>query len=542
MTKPMYDYCIVGTGAGGGIIAHRLAKAGFNVISIEQGPELPKDYFTTINPPGIQKWYGIREKTTFPPNLADALFSHDLFAKDNTRSSSKASEAQFRQFQIYALDGLQNLWNGVSVRFSEDDFSHWPITYNDLAPHYSAVEQRITVCGTAEGITELPDGNFITPKPLRPADKLIIHAIKRLHYPNSYAIPNRKAIETRSSQKNHCVSTGICTYGCPVGAMYKFSARLLPEIRNLPNYTLLLNAKTTRLIRAKNEPLIQSLEYLDLISREYKSITAKRFILCAGAIETPRILFNSHDAAFPNGLANSSQTLGCYLQDNPKVVLATSLYKLWFAKRPPDIGYGDLLILLGQLHIKSTESFRFIGHSISNPPDIPYYLANLNWIPRALHKPLVQMMFNSFFTLGLFCEGDFTRTNCVTPSNSCDTYGIPQVDIHYQSSETTRLRMKSMAHFGRKLLRKASGTLIVENDSNDGTGIHYAGTCRIGRSTEDAVVDVNLRSFDHPNLFLCDGGVIPHLPDKHLTLTIMALADRLADYLIHNVGASSHDE
>ena len=533
MTDPIYDYCIVGTGAAGGILAHRLAMAGFNVISIEQGAELPENYFTEINPPGLNKWYGIRQKTSFPPNVADALFIHDLYAKSNTRSSSQSSEAQFRQFQIYALNGLQNLWNGVSVRFSEDNFKTWPISYTDLAPHYSAVEKRISVCGTPEGIARLPDGEFIPPKPLRPSDHLIMHAMQKMNEPETYAIPNRKAIETRPEKAHHCVSTGICTYGCPVGAMYKFSARLLPDIRSLKHYTLRLNAKVVRLIRNENNNRIQSLRYIDLLSGEEKELQAKHYILSAGAIETPRILFNSKDDVFPEGLANSSQTLGCFLQDNPKVVLSTSLYRLWFSKRPVDIGYGDLLILMGKGENNRKEPFNFIGHSISAPPDVPYYLANLNWVPVRLRKPLVKMMFNSFITLGLFCEGDLSQHNRVTPANTCDQYDIPQVDIHYQSSEETLMRMNYMAKFGRKLLRKASGTHIVENDSNDGTGIHYAGTCRMGHSAKQAIVDANLKTFDHENLYLCDGGVIPHLPDKHLTLTIMALADRLADHLIN---------
>jgi len=536
MSTVPYDCCIIGTGAAGGILAHKLAKSGLRVISVEQGKALPDHYFSNTNPPGIQKWYGIRQKTHFPPQLKDALFIHDLFASPTTRSSSKLSETVFHQFQIYALNGLQNLWNGVSVRFSPHDFKQWPIKYKDLAPHYSAVEDRIIVCGTREKIAQLPDGNYIPPKPFRNADQLIINAMQRLNMPDTYAIANRKAIETRSDKLHHCVSTGICTYGCPVGALYKFSTRLLPEIEHLPNYTLLLNAKVTRLIREPHHNRIQSVEYLDLTTHQTKHIKATFFILSAGAIETPRILFNSHDETYPHGLANSNQTLGCYLQDNPKVVLATSLYKLWFSKRAADIGYGDLLILLGKSELKANQPFHFIGHAISSPPDVPYYLANLKWFPTPLRKYVARMMFNSFMTLGLFCEGDLTHSNRVTPSDSHDQYGVPQVDIAYTTSEITKERMKKMAQFGRKLLRHASATLIVENHSNDGTGIHYAGTCRMGKSSKKAIVDADLKTFDHENLYICDGGVIPHLPDKHLTLTIMALADRLGSHLIHLLG------
>ena len=90
---------------------------------------------------------------------------------------------------------------------------------------------------------------------------------------------------------------------------------------------------------------------------------------------------------------------------------------------------------------------------------------------------------------------------------------------------------EAMLALGRKLLRKSSGTLIFGEAAHPGLGIHYAGTCRMSASPGAGVVDENLRTFDHSNLFICDGSVIPALPEKHLTLTIMALAHRLGEHL-----------
>lgn len=531
MTNQLVDVCIVGTGAGGGILAHQLVKAGLRVVSLEQGAALEENYFSKINPPGLAKSHGIRKKTIFPPRHEDALFIHDLFAGNDTRSSTKQSEEQFRQFQIHAVSGLQNLWNGVSIRFSQQDMQLWPIDYAQLEPYYSQVEQLITVCGTIEDIPWLPNGYYIEPKSFRASDKLVINAIKKLNWPDSYVIANRKAIETRADKLNHCVSTGICTYGCPANAMYKFSSHLLPKIESLANYTLITHAKVCRLLRYKANNRIRAIEYIDTVTKKTKTLQAKIFILSAGAIETPRILFNSFDEDFNDGLANSSQTLGQMLQDNPKVVLATSLYKLWYRRRPKDVGYGDLLLILAKSQLADGEPFSFIGHSISAPPDVPYYLASLKYMPRMMRKPFVKMVFNSLIAFGLFCEGDLMASNCVTLSNETDSYGVRQVDIHYRSSTKTVDKMEKMNEFGHKVLRRASATRITKDYSNDGTGIHYAGTCRMGSSRKTAIVDANLKSFDHDNLYLCDGGVIPHLPDKHLTLTIMALAARLADHI-----------
>ena len=91
-----------------------------------------------------------------------------------------------------------NLWNGVALRLAPVDFQTWPLGYADLESHYGQVERLIHVCGTREGLPELPDGEFIPPKDLRPADRLVQRAARKVKGFNLFAIPNRKAVETRA--------------------------------------------------------------------------------------------------------------------------------------------------------------------------------------------------------------------------------------------------------------------------------------------------------------------------------------------------------
>src|SRR5262245_10375977 len=140
-SKMHYDCCIIGTGAAGGILAYQLAKAGLAVISLEQGDDIPQSHFSDLGTIGKKRYSGIQQKMLFPPNPDDALFIHDLFANEDVRSSSQISQSNFKHFQIMALNGLQNLWNGVSVRFAHEDFSKWPIQYSDLEKHYESVEK-----------------------------------------------------------------------------------------------------------------------------------------------------------------------------------------------------------------------------------------------------------------------------------------------------------------------------------------------------------------------------------------------------------------
>lgn len=522
---------MVGTGAGGGVLAYELAKAGLNVVSLEQGAPIAPDHFRTTDRPGAATDFGIRANTVWPSDPHDSLFVHELFAGEDTGSAARHAGG-FRQYQIYAVDGLQTLWNGVSVRFSQEDLAGWPLDYAQLAAHYAAVERRITVCGTAENIPGLPDGDYIPPKPLRPTDRMIIDAVKQLGEQDAYAIPNRKAINTRAGMETSCISTGICTSGCPVGSVYKFSARLLPEIVNLPNYELRTHAKVVRLLRGADERRIEEVEYLDTRTGELRRLRAGQVVLAAGAIETPRILFNSADARDPDGLGNRSGQLGLRLQDNPKAVLSTSLWKLWGKHRNYDIGYGDLLILMAKTRLPDGQAFPFIGHAIHGIPDTPHYLGGLAPFPAPVKRGLARMMFHSYVTLGLFCAGDPNPANRIRPGRRLDRFGVPQVEIDFTVSDSTREMMKAMATWGRRVLRKASATQIYETSDNSGTGIHYAGTTPLSADPAQGIVNADLRSHDIDNLYICDGGVIPTLPDKHLTLTIMALSHRLGAHLV----------
>jgi choline dehydrogenase-like flavoprotein len=152
VSDELHDVCVIGTGAGGGLLAHTLVQAGVRVVSIEQGDALPDDYFTRINPPGNSINFGLKPDITFPLDPHGFAFHHQLYAPPEMLSSHPTEPGGFRQFQIFALDGLTNLWNGVSVRLSPEDFKGWPLSYSDLKEHYRAAERLARVCGTRENL------------------------------------------------------------------------------------------------------------------------------------------------------------------------------------------------------------------------------------------------------------------------------------------------------------------------------------------------------------------------------------------------------
>lgn len=531
MNAETHDICVVGTGAGGGVLAHALVEGGLRVVCVEQGDALPKNYFTAVNPPGRPESFGLRPAVRFPIDPHGFAFIHELYAGPDELSASPASAEAFTQYQIHAVNGLTNLWNGVSVRLTPEDFAGWPVGYADLEHHYAATERLIGVCGSREGLPELPDGEFLPHKRLRPPDELFRDAALGLPGHGIRVIPNRKAVETRSERENRCRDSGGCLGGCPYDSVYKFSSHLLPGLKATGRFTLIAGAKAVALECHEPGGPVTGLTVLDTRTGERTTIRAKTYVLSAGALETPRILFNSASPNTPAGLANSSGLLGVGLQDNPKVLLTTSLWRLWGTRKRWEAGFGDHLLVLAGARTHGGSRFRCIGQMVHQMPSSPLYLPWLSRCPARLKPWLARLLYRSYATLAFFGPADRSSANRLTPSSRADRHGVPHVDVHYRESGLEKSMRRAMMTLGEKLLRRASATLILREDARPGLGIHYAGTAAMSASSHLGVVDQNLKCHDNPNLYICDASVIPRLPEKHLTLTVMALARRLGEHL-----------
>lgn len=547
MAEPVKcEYCIVGTGAGGGILAYRLALAGKSVLSLEQGQPIADDYFTNELNPEDEPNLGIAPDMPWDLDPAQSFYfanakAHALYARGDELSTSSASQKAFVNLQIFNLNGKMNLWNAVALRYSRRDFLakdfgdsgvNWPIGYDDLEKHYGEVERLIGVCGTREGLEELPDGDFLPPLPLRPADRILMRAVEKIRDARVRAVPVRKAIETRPDRANRCRSCGDCIFGCSAGSVYKFSSRLLPLIAHRPNYRLMCGVKVTRLICDAGTNRIAAAECIDTATGERFRVEANVFILACGAMETPRVLLNSRDEMFAAGLANRSGLVGCYLQDTIKAILGTSLWPLIGSKEKYDQGTNDAMLIPRFLFDNARFRGGFQGQFSHFLPKRPYYLDAIGFLPPWLKRIAARWLFKSFVALLWFGKPEAVRSNRLVRCDALDKFGVPQLDVEYTPTANDLAMKESMLYWGRRILRKCGGLIITQfTEDVPGRSIHYAGTCRMAAAPANGVVDANLRSFDHPNLYVCDGSVLPEISEKNLTLTIMALAERLAAYL-----------
>ena len=533
-------FCVIGTGAGGGILAYRLAKAGADVLVINSGGIPAQSVFQNELSPEQKGHFEIGPHTTFPVR-PEMFIVHPLLADAGSRSSVECPrEGGFHHYQIHHVNGLQNLWNGICLRYSVDDFANrnpysedcrWPISLGDLADHYSEVERLACVVGERNGLRQFPDGSFLAPRSARQIDRIFIDSNAGSLGPDLFFLENRKAVDLRPDSTQKCVACGNCGRGCRSGSVYKFSTHLLPEIRALRNFRLLEHTRAIKLTADDCDNAegfsISHVVAIDERAARIVEIEADVVIVCAGAIESPRLLLNS----FADDRSKTEQ-VGEFLQDSPRAVVGTSLFRLWFRPANEDRGYGDQILLGGQIKDSQGKRFPFVGQFWSDFTKVPYYLAEMPRLPRFLMETISRQVFKSAATLVLFSPAVPQRKNKVVLADGVDHFGQRQVRIDYETSQIEADHRRRLAALARRMLRKASGYITDDVGSPPGSGIHYVGTCRMAADPRGGVVDKDLKCFKSKNLYVCDGSVIPVLSEKHPTLTIMALAHRLAERLI----------
>ena len=550
--KPdVYDVCIVGSGAGGGMAAHQLTKAGARVILLEAGGK-----WDNATDSHMLKWpYETARRGGSSPERP--FGEHDACIGGWNLPGEPFTTAPGSKFQWWRarmLGGRTNHWGRISLRFGPDDFRHksvdglgddWPISYQDIAPYYDEVDRLIGIFGSKEGMRNHPDGIFLPP----PTPRCWEHLVKKAADKQKVTcIPSRLSILTRPlNNRAPCHYCGQCNRGCTMNANFSSTNVLVLPALLTGKLTLRTNAMV-REVTLNDRGLADGVVYIDSMTGKEKRVDAKIVVLAASACETARILLNSKSAKFPQGLANSSGLVGKYLTDttgtdvggfvpalvdmprhNCDGVGGAHLYMPWWLdNKKLDFPRGYHIEIWGGMGMPSAG---FMG-GIQNLPGGGGYGASLKADYRTYYGANV-----GFSGRGEMIPNE--KSYCELDPDAKDKYGIPVLRFHWEWSDHEYLQVKHMQETFRALLQEMGAEVRSPMPTRErgygiatgGSIIHELGCVRMGDNPTTSVLNKNCQAWDCKNLFVADGGPFVSQADKNPTWTILALSMRTSRFI-----------
>jgi choline dehydrogenase-like flavoprotein len=508
------DLLIVGAGAGGSTLAQRLARRGWRIAVLESGPFWDPD----------RDW------------VSDEAGSSDLYWNESRVVGGADPVELGKNNSGRGVGGSMIHYAGFAPRFHPSDFrtrtldgvgADWPISYQDLKADYELVESELPVSGQDWPWGD-PHGYPYAPHP--------ISAGAQRAREGAYAA----GIEVRVGpvaiangafgNRPHCIYRGFCLQGC------KVNAKASPLITHLPD-------AIEHGVEVRADSHVESIELgtggrvTGVVYHHGGEVRFQRAAAVAVAgysIETPRLLLNSTNTRFPNGIGNQNDQVGRYVmvQGAPQVAGRFPDLLGMYKGPPPEISSE-------QFYETDPDRGFARGFAIQTVGPQPigwaeHVLADGHW-GQSLREYMRD--YNHWFTLGALSELLPLPDNRVTLADEKDARGIPVARLDYSQCDNDRANIEYAKATLHRIWQAAGAQDVLTIDRY----AHLVGGCRMGRSPHDSVIDSDHRVWGVPNLFVADGSVMPTQGSANPALTIMALASRLARRLADNRVHASKD-
>ncbi len=545
----MVDVCIIGSGAGASPIAYELANAGFSVVVLEKGQNYTEKDFNKDE-------IAVTRRDMFTPPLWEQKHIINEYKADGTFTRYDGEKSDWSFWNGSMVGGSSNLMSGYFHRLKPNDFQlksvygaikganvvDWPISYEELEPYYDKVEKVVGVSGKIVKHKHLePRSSADLPYPelqTNGAVQWFDRTCKALGYE---AIPTPRAILSQNALgRDGCYYSNFCgSYGCASGAKGSGRAALLQKC----SAKIITDAFVYRL-ESDDKKVTRAYYYTKNGIRH--SVQAKIFVVAAQAIETSRLLLNSKNRYFPNGLANSSGEVGKNLifsaggsgsgrfvfeqltPQQQKELMEVGVFfnrslQDWYAYEKEKKQYkgGTIDFLFEHQNIISRVMREVYDEN-----------GNLLWgenLKEKLHKRLTT---SRVLTFEVF--------NDWLPTDKCfvgvdekvkDKYGVPVGVINLYGHPHDLEVGEHLAQKAVKVLEKLGCEEISYSISSAPPPNLVAGGCRFGNDAKTSVLDKNCKAHDLENLYVSDASFMPTGGSVPYTWSIYANSFRVADIL-----------
>jgi choline dehydrogenase-like flavoprotein len=508
-----YDVIIIGSGAGGGTLAYRLAPSGKKILLLERGDFVPRER---------QNWD------------SRAVVGEGRYNNVEPWRDMKGNE--FVPGAHYFVGGNTKFYGAALVRLRKQDFGElrhhggvspaWPLKYEDLESYYTEAEYLYQVHGVrGEDPTEPPASKPYRFPPVSHESRIqqLSDDLQKLgHRP--FHLPIGVLLDEQNPQQSKCIRCSSCD-GFPCLVHAKADAHVIcvePALEH-PNVTLLTKSKVTRLETDASGRSVSTV-HVDH-NGVPETYSANVVVSSCGAVNSAALMLRSADDKHPNGLANSSDQVGRnYMCHTNSVMLALSkcenptVFQKTFGLNDFYFGSKDWDFPMG--HIS------FVGKS-----DADILAAGA---PKIVPG----------FTLDLMAKHslDFWMTSEDLPdaNNRVTVTRDGQIQLSYRpNNEEGHKRLQSSL---KSLLKHANCTEeVIHLNAYIGKRIplagvaHQNGTLRFGRDPKTSVLDINCKAHDLDNLYVVDASFFPSCGAMNPALTIMANALRVGDHLLERL-------
>ncbi len=499
------DFVVVGTGAGGGTLACRLAEKGFSVVALDAGPFFrPLDDFASDETEQTKLYW-----------TDDRIVEGNDWMTMGGKNSGKAVGGSTVHFAMVSLRFRPEWFKARSTLGYGAD---WPIDWREMWGYYRQAEEALSISGpvTYPWGPKRPRYPYRA-HPVNAAGMMLAKGCEALGM--AWTPTPLATVSAPRGKSPPCVYRGFCRFGCSTNA--KQSALVVWIPRAIAAGAEIRDLAMVGKVETNQAGFATGIHYHR--DGRWRFQRARNVVVAGYAVETPRLLLMSANDRFPDGLANSSGLVGKNLMTQPnQAVFGDVAEEIRWSKAPPSTTITE------HWNYDDRKDFHG-GYCWMGQGPLPIEWASVQAGSRGLWgDALVREMNNYNHAVGIKMVGEAMpdETNRVTLADETDQYGLPITRIHYAWTDNDRALIDHALDRMEESMRAAGVRNLFrqEQDAN-----HLGGTARMGDDPRTSVVDADCRAWDIRNLWICDGSVFPTVGGVNPSLTIQAIALRTAD-------------